>query len=186
MMFFYGDKMKFIEFFGNTIILFLILISVLFAVIEKKNVLELFLEGVTQAHKIVIELFPTLLALVVSVGMLNYSGLIDLFTKLLSPLFYLLKIDKELAPLVLVRPISGSTTTAVATKLMEQYGVDSKIGLITSCIMGSTETTIYVASIYSSKIKIKDVKEVIIIGLIADFISIITSCLVFRLGWMKI
>ena len=69
---------------------------------------------------------------------------------------------------------------------MKQYGVDSKIGLITSCIMGSTETTIYVASIYSSKIKIKNIKEVIIIGLIGDFIGILMSCLAFNLGFMKI
>ena len=52
--------------------------------------------------------------------------------------------------------------------------------------MGSTETTIYVASIYSSKINVKDIKEVIIIGLIADFIGILMSCMAFDLGFMKI
>ena len=94
------------------------------------------------------------------------------------------KIKKELAPLILIRPISGSTTTAVATSLMKQYGVDSEIGLIASCIMGATETTIYVVSIYSSKVMIKDVKEVIIIGLIGDFIGIIASCLAFKIGFI--
>jgi spore maturation protein B len=82
----------------------------------------------------------------------------------------------------LLRPISGSTTTAIATSIMKQYGVDSSVGLIASCIMGATETTIYVVSIYSSKVKIKDVKEVIIIGLIADFIGICASNMAFYLG----
>ena len=85
-----------------------------------------------------------------------------------------------------LRPISGSTTIAVATEIMKQYGVDSKVGLIASCIMGSTETTIYVVSVYTSKLKVKDVKEVIVIGLIADMIGIILSCLAFNLGLMKL
>ena len=85
----------------------------------------------------------------------------------------------------MLRPISGSTTIAVATNLMERYGVDSEIGLISSCIMGATETTIYVVSIYSAKVKIKNVKEVIIIGLMADFVGIIASCIAYKIGLMN-
>lgn len=178
--------MKWIEFFSSTAILFFILITIFFGIIERKNILELFFKGVVDGEKIVIELFPTLLALVVAVGMLNASGFINFFANLINPIFHLFKIEKELIPLILIRPISSSTTTAVATELMQQYGVDSKIGLISSCIMGSTETTIYVATIYSSKIKVNNIKEVIIIGLIADFIGIVMSCIAFELGMMKI
>ena len=175
-----------IDFLCNTSILFFILITILYGIIERKNVLELFFKGVIEGEKIVIGLFPTLLALIVAVGMLNSSGIINFIADLISPIFNIFKIQKELFPLILTRPISGSTTTAVATELMKNYGVDSKIGLIASTIMGSTETTIYVASIYSSKIKVKNIKEVIIIGLIADFIEILMSCLAFELGFMKI
>lgn len=175
-----------IDFLCNTSILFFILITILYGIIERKNVLELFFKGVIEGEKIVIGLFPTLLALIVAVGMLNSSGIINFIADLISPIFNIFKIQKELFPLILTRPISGSTTTAVATELMKNYGVDSKIGLIASTIMGSTETTIYVASIYSSKIKVKNIKEVIIIGLIADFIGILMSCLAFELGFMKI
>ena len=178
--------MKFIIFFSNIAILAFLFITILFGIIEKKNVLELFFEGVIEGEKIVIGLFPTLLALIIAVGMLNKSGIIYFFSNLIEPILNFFNIEKALSPLILLRPISGSTTTAVATTLMNQYGVDSKIGLISSCIMGSTETTIYVASIYSSKIKVKNIKEVIIIGLIADFIGIITSCLAFELGLMNI
>ena len=136
---------------------------------------------VIEGEKIVIELFPTLLALIVSVGMLNASGVIDVISKWIAPILNIFNINNKLAPLILLRPISGSTTTAIATNLMKQYGVDSSIGLISSCIMGATETTIYVVSIYSSKVNIKNVKEVIIIGLIADFIGILASCMAYRL-----
>ncbi len=178
--------MRFITFFSNIAILIFLFITILFGIIEKKNVLELFFEGVVEGEKIVISLFPTFLALIISVEMLNKSGIINFLSNLISPIFSLFKIEKELSPLILLRPISASTTTAVATNLMKQYGVDSKIGLIASCIMGSTETTIYVASVYSSKIKVKNIKEILTIGLIADFIGVITSCLAFKLGLMKI
>jgi spore maturation protein B len=174
--------MKFVEYFSGTAILFFIFIVVFFGVIEKKNVFGLFLDGVIEGEKIVIQLFPTLLALLVAVGMLNASGVINKIADFIKPILDIFNIDSRLAPLILVRPISGSTTTAMATSIMKQYGVDSSVGLISSCIMGATETTIYVVSIYSSKVKIKDVKEVIIIGLIADFIGICSSCLAFKLN----
>ena len=178
--------MKIIDYLSNTIVLFFLLVTILYGIIERKNIFELFIKGVIEGERIVIKLFPTLLALMVSVGMLNNSGFLEFLSQKISPLFTLFKIDKNIVPLILVRPISASTTTAMATELMNRYGVDSKIGLLASCIMGSTETTIYVASIYSAKINIKDIKEVIIIGLIADFIGVIMSCLAFNLGLMKI
>lgn len=178
--------MKFITFLSSTSILFFLIITIIIGIIEKKNVIELFFQGVIEGEKIVIGLFPTLLALIIAVEMLNKSGIINFFANLITPILNFFKIEKALSPLIILRPISGSTTTAIATSLMKQYGVDSKIGLIASCIMGSTETTIYVASIYSSKIKVKNIKEVIIIGLIADFIGIISSCVAFNLGLMKI
>lgn len=176
--------MKFIEYLSQISIISFILIVIFFGIREKKNVLNLFFEGVIDGEKIVIDLFPTLLALIVAVGMLNASKVIDKISNFIAPLLSIFKINKELAPLILLRPISGSTTTAMATSLMNKFGVDSEIGIISSCIMGATETTIYVVSVYSSKVKIKDVKEVIIIGLIVDFVGIICSCLAYRIGIM--
>lgn len=173
--------MKFIEFFSKSAILIFILIVILFGIKEKKNILSLFLKGIIDGEKMVLELFPTLLALVVAVGMLNSSGIVEIVSKFVSPVLNFFNINKELAPLIILRPISGSTTTAIATSLMKQYGPDSDIGLISSCIMGATETTIYVASIYSAKVKIKNVKEIIIIGLLADFVGIIASVIAYNL-----
>jgi len=178
--------MRILEYLSKTAIIFFILIVILYGIKEKKNMFNLFIQGVIDGEKIVIDLFPTLLALIVAVGMLNASGVIGIISNIISPVLNILKIDIELAPLIVLRPISGSTTTAIATTLMKTYGVDSSIGLISSCIMGATETTIYVVSIYSSRVKIKDVKEVVIIGLIADFIGIIASCTAYRLGFMRV
>ena len=176
--------MKFIDFFSKSAILIFILIVILFGIREKKNIFSLFLNGVIEGQKMVIELFPTLLALIVAVGMLNSSGVINIISKLIAPILNFFNISEVLAPLIILRPISGSTTTAIATTIMSEYGTDSSIGLITSCIMGSTETTIYVASIYSSKVKVKDIKSVIIIGLLGDFVGILASVTAYNIGIM--
>ena len=176
--------MTFIEYISNTSIIIFIFVVILFGIREKKNVFELFIKGVIDGEKTVIDLFPTLLALIVSVGMLTSSGFVEIISKLVKPLLSFFKISKELAPLIILRPISGSTTTAIATDLMGKFGTDSEIGLISSCIMGATETTIYVVSIYSAKVKIKNVKEVLIIGLMADFIGIVAACVAYKIGLM--
>ena len=139
-----------------------------------------------QGLKLVYEFFPTLLALIVAVGMLKASGIFDLMSKIVAPIFNIFGIDNNLISLILVRPISGSTTTAMATNIMKEFGVDSNLGIISSCIMGATETTIYVATLYSAKVKIKNIKEVICIGLIADFIGIMCSIFAYNIGMMKL
>ena len=128
------------------------------------------------------KLFPTLLGLMVAVSMLSNSKVLEAITNVLSPIFSLIGINAQLTPLIVLRPISGSTTTAIATELMTKFGPDGEIGLIASTIMGATETTIFVAALYSSAVKIKDIKEVIIIGLIGDFIGIMTSILAYNIG----
>ena len=88
-------------------------------------------------------------------------------------------------PLALLRPISGSSSIAVATDIMKNYGVDSNIGLIASVIMGSTETTLYTIAVYTSSIGIKKTKFTLIAALTADFVGIITSVIVCKLFFLK-
>ena len=78
-------------------------------------------------------------------------------------------------PLAVLRPISGSSSIAIATDIMKNYGVDSKLGLIASTIMGSTETTIYTIAIYTSCIKVKKTRHILVAALCADLVGIITS-----------
>jgi len=132
----------------------------------------------------VIQLFPTLLALLVAVGMLNASGIINKLSEIVAPILKLFSINKELAPLILLRPISGSTTTAIATDLMSRYGVDSNIGLISACIMGATETTLYTITILFGAVGLKKIRGVLIAGLIADTVAIITAIILVNIGFI--
>jgi spore maturation protein B len=173
--------MQFIQYLGSRITPIILVLAVSYGILEKKNVFELFLEGVIQGEKIVIKLFPTLMALLVAVGMLQNSGIINFISELISSKIPILQGYKELIPFILLRSISGSSSTAIGTNLMQVYGVDSKIGILASLIMGSTETTIYVISVYGSKLKNRNMKPALILGLIGDFICVVSAIVFYNL-----
>lgn len=167
--------MNFINYISNIAIPFTILIIILYGIIEKQATFDVFLEGAKEGLQIVVNIFPTLLGLFLSINLLRASGIVEAFTNLVLPLLNLMKIPSEVLPLALLRPISGSASMAVATDIMTQYGVDSLIGLISSTIIGSTETTLYTIALYTSAIKIKKTRFVLIAALLADFVGMLTS-----------
>ena len=176
--------MKFVQYFCSSAVVFIVGFVVLYGVIERKNVFKIFLDGVIEGEKLVISLIPTWIGLFVAVGMLKSSGIIDFFSEKLYVILKNIFMYKEIFPLIFLRPISGSTATAMGIEIMKNYGVDSNVGMLTSCIMGSTETTIYVVALYTSKFGQKNVKPVIVIGLIADFLCVIFSIFALKLGLM--
>lgn len=175
--------MRFIQYISNYMVVFIVGFVVIYGTIERKKVFEIFVNGVIDGEKIVVSLIPTWLGLFVAVGILKASGFIDFIVEKLYIIMKNLFIYKEILPLILLRPISGSTSTAFGIEIMKNVGVDSKIGLLTSCIMGSTETTIYVVSLYTSKLKGKNAKPVIIIGLIGDLLCIFFSIFAARINF---
>ena len=101
-----------------------------------------------------------------------------LIINFISPIMELFKIPKEIMPLALLRPISGSAAMAIAIDIMNNYGVDSKIGMISSVIMGSTETTLYTIAVYTSCVKIKKTRGILLAALIGDVVGMLVSVLI--------
>ena len=167
--------MSFINYISNIAIPFTIVFIVSYGITEKVKVFDIFLEGAKDGMKIVYNIFPTLLGLFLSINLLRESGVIDAITSFVNPILILFKIPSEILPLAILRPISGSASMAVATDIITSYGADSKIGLIASTIMGSTETTLYTIALYTSSIKVKKTRFVLYAALLADFVGIITS-----------
>ena len=170
--------MRLINYISTLAVPFTILLVIIYGLIEKNKVFDTFIEGATEGIEIVIKIFPTLIGLFLAIGALRSSGIIDLFIKFMNPIIQLFKIPSEIIPLALLRPISGSASMAIATDIMSTYGVDSKIGLIASTIMGSTETTLYTIAVYTSAVGIKKIRFVLAAALIADFIGMISSVLI--------
>ena len=156
----------------------IILLIIVFGLIEKKQVYDIFLDGAKEGIEIVFKMFPTLIGIFIAVGALRSSGIIDLTVNFLTPFLNFINFPTEILPLALIRPISGSSSIAVATDIMKNFGVDSNIGLVASVIMGSTETTVYTIAVYTSSVGIKKTRFVLWAALIADFVGIITSVIV--------
>lgn len=173
--------MSFVNYISNIAIPATILIIIGYGLIEKQPVFDVFLEGAKEGLQIVVNIFPTLLGLFLSINVLRESGVIDAITNIALPLLNLLKVPSEVLPLAILRPISGSASTAVATDIMTKFGVDSLIGLISSTIMGSTETTLYTIALYTSAVKIKKTRFVLIAALLADFVGMLTSVVFWRI-----
>ncbi len=173
--------MSFISYISSAAIPIIMLIIIIYGLLEKNKVYDTFVEGAKEGIEIVFNIFPTLIGIFVAVGALRSSGILDLIINFISPLTNILKIPSEIMPLALIRPISGSASTAVATDIMTNFGVDSKIGLIAATIMGSTETTLYTIAIYTSCVGIKKIRFVLAAALIADFVGMVFSVVLWGL-----
>ena len=168
--------MNLVSYFSNLAIPIIFLIILIMGIYEKKTVFDLFLEGGKEGIKIAINIFPTLVGLFVAIGVLKSSGILELIIKILNPITKIIGFPTQIMPLAILRPISGSASIAVATNIMKTYGVDSKLGLIAATIMGSTETTIYTIAIYTSSVKIKKTRFVLLAALIGDIVRNVCIC----------
>lgn len=173
--------MEFINYISNLAIPLIILIIILFSVIERQKVFDDFLEGAKEGIVLVVTIFPTLVGLFFAIGALRSSGVMDMIIGAISPILNSFRIPSEIMPLALLRPVSGSSSMAIATDIMKTYGVDSNLGLISSTIMGSTETTLYTIAIYTSCINVKKTRFILVAALIADAVSVLASILVYRI-----
>lgn len=136
---------------------------------------DIFCEGAKDGIKVTLKMFPTLVGIFLAINMLNSSGFLNCIVSKIVKISSLFNVPAEIIPLSIIRSISGSASIAMGTDLMTKYGVDSKIGMIAGAIMGSSETTLYVTSIYLGQVKCKKSKEILIPALIADFASVVTA-----------
>lgn len=172
--------MEFINYISILVMPLIIFIIAYKGLKERLPVFDIFLKGATEGVEITFKIFPTLIGLFVSIGMLRNSGIIDFITTIISPALAIVKFPSEVVPLALLRPISGSASMAIATDIIKQNGVDSFIGILASVIMGSTETTLYTIAVYTGSVRIKNTRGILIAALTADFVGIMVSLLVCR------
>lgn len=172
--------MSAVNYLSNLAIPFTILLILTYGLIEKNKVFDTFLDGAKEGIEIVVKIFPTLIGLFVAIGALRYSGILDFIIKLIYPIVDFFKIPTEIMPLAILRPISGSASIAIGSDIMTQYGVDSKLGLIASTIMGSTETTLYTIAVYTSVVGVKKIRFVLVAALIGDLVGMLSSVIIWN------
>ena len=137
--------------------------------------------GAEEGLRVLLRILPSLVALLPAIYMFRASGATEWIGRLLSPLLTALGIPPETAPLLLVRPVSGSGALAVGSELMERCGVDSYVGRVAAVMRGSSETTFYTVAIYYGAAGITKTRYTIPAALVADLVMFFVSALAVRL-----
>lgn len=159
----------------------LILILLVFSVVKKVKPYNAFIEGAKQSIDLTFSIFPYLVGVLILSELFEISGLADMFSSLLSPLFSLFGIPKELTKLVMIKPFSGSGSLAILSDVYLKFGVDSYIARCASAIYGSSETVFFISSVYFAKSKNKKLFLPILISLIASFFSTVFACFICKI-----
>lgn len=148
---------------------------------KKQDVYTLLTDGAADGLLILARIAPSLIVLLTAVSLFRASGAMALLSDWSRPLFSAVGIPPELAPLVFIRPFSGSAALAVGADLMKTYGVDSLIGRTAAVMLGSTETTFYTVSVYFGAAGIRKTRYAIPAALCADCIGFFVSALTVKL-----
>lgn len=165
------------QYITKSIIPIIVVIIITYGMIKGKKVYEWFIEGAKDGLKVCLNIFPYLLAMIIAVSIFREAKLLDVLNNLISPVSSLIGLPKEIVPLVLVKPLSGSGALGILTDIVKTYGPDSYIGLIASVIMGTTETIFYTVTVYFGAVQIKKIRHTVWAAILADLTAIIVSVL---------
>ena len=161
--------MRFILFLSEAMVPLMIFYIVGFGLLSGRPVLDDFIDGAKAG------ILPTLVGLMVSVGVLRASGFLDFLGEMLKAPAALIHLPPQIVPVVLVRLVSNSAATGLVLDIFKEYGTDSSIGLIASVLMSSTETVLYCMSIYFSSVGIRKGRYTLAGGLFATAVGVAAS-----------
>lgn len=166
---------------ANLLIPLIAMTVIIYGLYKKVNIYDSFINGVSEGLKMSLEIFPTIMAMVIAINITTSSEIINYLTEILSYPLSLIKFPSEILPIALLRPISSSASLIVMNDILKTYGPDSFLGMLASIIQGSTDTTIYILGMYFSSVGIKKTKYSLIVGLLADLSCIIIALIVLNI-----
>ena len=152
-----------------------------YGLFRRVDVFGSFLDGAKEGLMTSMRIMPALVALMTAVGMFKASGALDILTWVLSPVASLLQLPREVLPLAILRPISGSGAMAIFQDILQSYGPDTTIGRVASVMQGSTETTFYTIAVYYGATQVQKTRHTLPSALTGDLVGFVMSALMVRL-----
>ncbi len=156
----------------------LISLILVMAVWNRVPVFETFVDGAKDGFSTAVHIIPYLVGMMVAISIFRESGALEILTSLLTPFFNIIHFPAEVFPLAILRPISGTGALALTSDIIATHGPDSFLGRLASTMQGSTDTTLYIVTVYFGAVGIKKTGYAIKVGLFADFIGIIASLII--------
>lgn len=167
--------------FSNIIIPVIIFYIVAYGLTVKSNVYEDFIKGAKDGFHTVIQIMPTLIGLMVAVGVLRASGFLDFIGRLFSGVTERFGFSSELVPLIFVKMFSSSAATGLVLDIFKNHGPDSLIGMTTSIMTSCTETVFYTMSVYYMAAKVTKTRYTLAGAVLATMSGVIASIIIARL-----
>lgn len=170
--------MRFLYYLSDGIIPFIFIIIAGYGLLNKINIFDVFIEGAVDGFKTVYKILPTLIGLMVMVGILRVSGCLDYLVAFMKPVSRITGFPSELLPLVVVKMFSSSAATSLLIDIYKQTGPDSYLGTLASVIMSCSETIFYTMSIYFVTAKVTKTRYTLIGALVAGAAGIAASMII--------
>lgn len=163
------------QYLTKSIIPIIVIIIITYGMFKGRKVYEWFIEGAKDGLQVCLNIFPYLLAMIIAVNIFREARLLAILNNMIAPIGGLIGLPKEVIPLVLVKPLSGSGAVGILTDILKTYGPDTNIGLISSVIMGTTETIFYTITVYFGAVQIKKIRHTLWAAILADITAIIAA-----------
>jgi len=169
-----------VEYLSLLIIPLFLLFTVLYGTFKKVRVYDSFVEGAKEGPGIILKIFPYLLTIFVAIKGFQASGAFDVLRDAFYSVLGFLDIPIEAVSMAIVKPLSGSASTALFTDIVKTTGPESLATQMSAVIMGSAETTFYVLAVYLGAVSIRKTRYLVPVCLVADFIGIAIAVIVTR------
>lgn len=156
----------------------LIIMLLLYSIIKKNNTYNSFVVGAKSSFDLVLTSFPYIATIFIAVEIFDVSGLSYMFSDFVAPVFEFFGVPKELSQLVILKNFTGCGSLALLENIFTTYGVDSYLARAGCCIAGCSEAIFYITAVYFSKTKVTKFRYAIIVGVIANFVGAVISCLI--------
>ncbi len=166
---------------GSTVILSVIILFVTAGMIKRQNVFDNFIEGAKEGFTVAVRIIPYLVAMLAAISVLRSSGCMDYIIGGIAKVVAMCGLRTDFVPalpVALMKPLSGSGARGLMVDVMRHYGVASFQGKLAAIIQGSTETTFYVIAVYFGSVQIKNTRNALVCGLIADLIGLVAAIIV--------
>ena len=151
------------------------------ALIRRVDPYSAFIEGAAEAIPTLVRILPNLAAIMIAVSVFKGSGALDALTKLAAPAAQALGIPPEIVHLLLLRPFSGSASLGILSDILSEYGADSFIGNAASVCVGSTETIVYVITLYCGSVGITRTRHAFTAAIVSGAVGVLTGIAMVRL-----
>lgn len=148
---------------------------------KKVSVYDCFTEGVREACKLIVQVFPYIGAISIAIALFRESGLSDVVSSIAAIPLGWVGVPAEISELLLLIPVSGNGAVATLSSILAEYGADSYVGRCASVVMGSSETVFYISAVYFSGTTVKKLRGAVPIALLSNLIGAVVACALCRI-----